>query len=268
MDAYVLTDREFRLFQEKIYELAGINLTPAKKALVAHRLSRRLRHYGLKTYQEYFTIINENLHPKEQQMMVDLLTTNETFFFREIEHFDYLRDKILPSWEPTQTFRMWSAACSSGEEPYSAAMVIDSHKNVKTWEILASDLSTRVLEKAAQGVYPNERMQKIPTEYIKKYCLRGVRSNEGTFMIKKELRNNVRFQQINLNNPPKHLGSFDVIFLRNVLIYFDQPTKKQFVNNLIPYLKKGGHFLCGHAESLQGISTELSSVKPATYIKK
>jgi chemotaxis protein methyltransferase CheR len=199
--------------------------------------------------------------------MVDLLTTNETYFFREPQHFDFLKQEILPAAKPGQTFRVWSAAASIGAEAYTIAMVLADKFGVDgAWEILGTDISNSVLEQARRGHYRLAETEKIPKEYLKKYCLKGKGAQEGTFLIDKRLRQHVSFEQMNLNTEGgKKVGDFDVIFLRNVLIYFDIPTKQRVVGNLIPCMKKGGYLIVGHSESLNGITSALVQVKPTVY---
>ncbi len=263
----VLQENEFKQFRELIYRIAGINMSPAKKPLVTSRLAKRLKHLGLASYGEYFRMITSDNGKAELQMAVDLLTTNETHFFREPKHFDFLRHCILPARKPGKTLRVWSAACSSGEEPYSIAMLLDEVLGHAPWEIVASDLSTRVLEKARTGLYPMERVLEIPSCYLANYCLKGTGSQEGTLLIERKLRERVQFMHYNLTEAPPKMAEFDVIFLRNVMIYFDQETKRQVVSRLLSLLRPGGHFLIGHSETLNGISEQVRLVQPAVYLK-
>lgn len=263
-----ITDQEFALFQRLIYKIAGISLSDAKKVLLVGRLRKRLVHYQLSSFSEYYRLVSAPQHAAELQVMVDLLTTNETYFFREPKHFAFLRDEILPARRPGETFRIWSAASSSGEEAYTMAMVLAEHMRGGSWEVFGSDISTQVLEKARAGLYPLERTEGIPPAFLSKYCMKGVRTQAGKLLISPELRKNVRFDQINLTNPVESwVGDFDVIFLRNVMIYFDVPTKQQVIANLLPRLKRGGYFIIGHSESLNGITQALQSVQPTIYRK-
>ncbi|MDI1276171.1 protein-glutamate O-methyltransferase CheR [Methylobacter sp.] len=265
--AVVLQDKEFALFRELIYSIAGISMSPAKKPLVTSRLAKRLKHYELASYGEYFQLITATDGKAELQIAVDLLTTNETHFFREPKHFDFLRERILPDRKPGKPLRIWSAACSSGEEPYSIAMVLYDVLGNAPWEIVASDLSTRVLEKARGGLYPMERVPEIPRHYLSNYCLKGTGTQEGTLLIERKLRERVQFMQHNLTEAPPKLGEFDAIFLRNVMIYFDQDTKRQVVSRLLSLLRPGGHFLVGHSETLNGITDSMRLVQPSVYLK-
>lgn len=263
-----ITDQEFALFQRLIYKIAGISLNDTKKVLLVGRLSRRLRHYDLLTFSDYYRMLATGNYPEEVQTMVDLLTTNETYFFREPGHFTFLRDTILKQRTSTGLFRVWSAASSTGEEVYTLAMVLAESLPKNQWEVVGSDISTQALGKAAKGHYPLARNEGIPTALMSKYCLKGVRSQAGTFLISPELRQKTRFQQVNLTLPiAADLGEFDVIFLRNVMIYFDMDTKRKVVANLLPRLKRGGYLLVGHAETLNGISTALEIIQPTVYRK-
>ena len=264
-----LTDQEFTLFQRLIYKLAGISLSDAKRVLLAGRLSRRVKQYEFATFTQYYRMLATGEHPDEVQTMVDLLTTNETYFFREPKHFDYLRDEVIARHHRAACFRVWSAASSTGEEVYTLAMLLAESLPDSPWEIVGSDISSRVLEKAASGHYSLARTEGIPPSYMQKYCLKGVRSNEGTFLVAAELRKRTRFCQINLTKPIEaDIGQFDVIFLRNVMIYFDAGTKAKVVNHLLPRLRRGGHLIIGHSETLNGLTIgPLDAVRPTIYRK-
>ena len=259
-----ISEREFHAIRAWIREAAGINLSEQKKALIVGRLAARLRHHGLESYGQYFDLLQSGTQP-EVQIAVDLLTTNETHFFREPKHFDFLREKILPGHPTGRPFRVWSAASSTGEEPYSIAMTLADSLGDAPWEVIASDLSSRVLARAETGHYAIARTKTIPRAYLQRYCLKGVASQEGTFLIDPRLRGRVRFMQANLVAPLPQLREFDVIFLRNVMIYFDTPTKRQVVSRMLPHLAHGGHIIVGHSESLNGVSDAVKSVQPSIY---
>ncbi len=267
MEAQTFSDRGFSQLQALVRDIAGIHLTPAKKAMVCGRLAKRLKHVQLDNYDDYVHFLTSLEGKGEVQAAIDLITTNETYFFREPKHFDFLRERILPSCVSGRTFRVWSAACSSGEEPYSLAMLLAECLPTTPWEIVASDLSTRVLEKAHRGQYSMERASHIPQQYLVNYCLKGIGSQAGTFVVDPALRARVRFTQLNLNSPLPSLGEFDLIMLRNVLIYFDLTVKTQVVKRMLPVLKPGGHFIVGHSESLNGVTGELESIVPSVYRK-
>ena len=263
-----LSDQEFALFQRLIYKIAGISLSDSKKVLLAGRLMRRLKHHRLASFGAYYKLIASEQHPEELQTMVDLLTTNETYFFREPKHFEFLRDELLPRRAAEQTFRVWSAASSSGEEAYSIAMLLADTLGEAPWEIVGSDICTKVLARATTGHYSLERTEGIPPAYMRRFCLKGVREQAGTFLIVPELRQRASFRQINLMQPvDAGIGEFDVIFLRNVMIYFDTPTKAKVVHNLLPRLKPGGHLIIGHSETLNGITDRVMTVRPTIYRK-
>jgi len=265
MQDAALSDREFASFQGLIRQVAGISLAPSKKALVAGRLAKRLKHHGLDSYADYYRLLDAQRD--ERQVAVDLLTTNETYFFREPKHFEFLRDRVLPQHPAERALRVWSAACSSGEEPYSVAMLLAEHLGGRPWEIFASDISTRVLERARHGVYALDSVRGMTTELLHTHCLKGTGSQEGSFAVDPALRRRVSFAQINLNTTLPELGEFDVIFLRNVLIYFEPSTKREVVARLQAKLRRGGYLFVGHSESLNGLADGLQTVVPAVYRK-
>ncbi|NOT10214.1 MAG: protein-glutamate O-methyltransferase CheR [Methylococcaceae bacterium] len=235
--------------------------------MVASRLAKRLLHFGLKTYGQYYQLLNNGQHPHEFQLMINILTTNETYFFREPQHFDYVKDKILKHWRG-DNFRLWSAASSTGEEAYSLGMLLTEQLGSRRWEIFGSDVNTDVLDVARNGVYLMNRLENMDKHYLDTYCLKGVRSQKGYFRVDEKIRNHVQFGQINLKaDLSKNLGFFDVIFLRNVLIYFDKETKQEILRRIIPMLKSGGHFFISHSETLHGLSVDLRMIKPSIYQK-
>lgn len=267
MFQHKITDSEFNSFKEFIYEQAGISLSDQKKSLVISRLSKRLRHYSLSSFEEYFNLVTSSSQQDERQVAIDLLTTNETYFFREPKHFDFLEKEIISQWQGKRTFRVWSAASSTGEEAYSIAMLLDDKIGSRSWDIFGSDISHRVLKTAQQGCYQQNRIDGIPKEYLQKYCLNGMGEYKGSLLIDKKLRQKVTFSPINLKKPLGNLGPFEVIFLRNVLIYFDEQTKKQIIRQLVEKLHPNGYLFIGHSESLKGIDVGLESVVPTVYRK-
>lgn len=262
-----ISEAVFQAIRTWIYQSAGINLSHQKKALVMGRLAPRLRHHGLVDYGEYFELLRGAEHPAELQIAIDLLTTNETYFFREPKHFDFLREKIVAQHPAGRMFRVWSAASSTGEEPYSIAMTLAATLKEGPWEVMASDLSSRVLERARSGHYAMARAKTIPRPYLREYCLKGVGSQEGTFLIEPRIRNRVQFAQVNLVGALPRIGEFDVIFVRNVMIYFDPPTKRAVVERLLPYLGSGGYLIVGHSESMNGMNEVLKPIQPSIYRK-
>lgn len=262
-----LSDKEFKQFQSMIYDIAGISMSAAKKPLVSGRLAKRVKQHGYGSYGDYFRALTKDESRDELQVAVDLLTTNETYFFREPRHFDYLRNHILPQHAGGKPFRVWSAASSSGQEPYSIAMTLADSLGDRAWEVMASDISMRMLEKARSAHYPMAQTKDIPKQYLSSYCLKGVGSQEGTFIVDRSLRSRVNFTQVNLNVKLPKMGEFDLIFLRNVMIYFDIETKRQVVRRILEQLKPGGYLLIGHSESLNGVVDDLKAVMPSVYRK-
>jgi chemotaxis protein methyltransferase CheR len=265
---HTITDAEFGNFQRFIFDAAGITLSSAKKALVSGRLAKRLQARRLGSFTEYFKLLSSGEDADEVQTAVDLLTTNETYFFREPKHFELLRDVARDTAVRGQPFRIWSAASSTGEEAYSMAMVLADALPQQPWEVIGSDISTRVLQRARTGHYPLERTRHIPQHFLKRFCLKGIESQTGTLLVERALRQKVSFTQVNLNAAlPNNLGTFDMIFLRNVMIYFNGDTKRQVVARILATLKRGGHFCIGHSETLNDITDSLEQVAPSIYRK-
>ena len=265
MFQFTITDSEFNSFRTFIYDQSGINLSDEKKTLVTSRLSKRLRHYSLDTFEQYFDLMIASVQSGERQVVIDLLTTNETYFFREPKHFAFLEREVLPQWKGGKTLRVWSAASSTGEEAYSIAMLLDDMLGNHPWEIFGSDISSRVIKTAKKGHYQQSRIDGIPTEFLHKYCLKGVDEQEGTLLIDKKIRQKVSFSSVNLKNPLGNVGSFDIIFLRNVLIYFDMETKRKIIRQLVEKMKPDGYLFIGHSESLKGIHDGLEAIIPTVY---
>ena len=262
-----ITDAEFLQFQRFIMDEAGITLSEAKKALVMGRLSKRLAQHGFDSFGEYFQLLASDRHQGEVQIAVDLLTTNETYFFREIKHFDFLRQQALVARGRDKPYRVWSAASSSGEEAYSIAMVLADCLPSTPWDVLGTDISTRVLQGAAQALYSMQRARHIPKDYLKRFCLKGAGPYEGSLLVDRSLRSRVSFRHLNLNVPLPDLGQFDMIFLRNVMIYFNDETKRQVVARVLSALKPDGFLCVGHSESLNNITQVVASVSPSIYQK-
>ncbi len=264
-----ISDADFARFRSFLFETAGIALGDNKKALVSGRLMKRLNQLNCSSYGEYFALLGRPDSSAEAQMVVDLLTTNETYFFREMAHFDFLRAQAEQARQQRHALRVWSAACASGEEPYSIAMTLDETQKGLPWQILASDISSRMLARCRSGHYPESRASHTPAHYRQQYCLRGTGPHEGTLLVDKSLRQRVDFQQINLNRPlPAGLGEFDVIFLRNVMIYFNGDTKRQVVQRLLLQLRRGGFMMVGHSETLAEHGADLEIVAPSIYRKR
>ncbi len=261
-----ISNAEFAQFQQFIYDTVGINLSESKKALVCGRLGRRLQVCKVDTFGEYFDLLMNGESAAELQNAIDLLTTNETYFFREPKHFEHLHTEAAAA-RPGRPFRVWSAAGSTGEEAYSIAMVLADVLPGRAWEILCSDISARVLARARTGHYRTERLQNLPPEYLNRFCLMGHGPQEGTLLIERRLREKVTFMQVNLNEPLPQVGLFDVIFLRNVLIYFDRETKRRVVGQVLQKLRPGGLLFVGHSESLIDITRDVHMLAPSIFRK-
>ncbi|AFL72387.1 CheR family methyltransferase [Thiocystis violascens] len=266
VEAVPLSEEDFERFRRFIHDRAGISLTPHKRQMVSSRLQRRLRHLGLRSFHAYLEYVSEPSQDRERQHLIDLLTTNETYFYREPAHFEFLLKDILPAYRGSP-MRVWSAACSSGEEVYTLAMVLAEGLGMGDWRILGSDISSRMVEAARQGLYPLERAKRLPTDWLGKYCLKGVRSQAGNLLIDPRLKARVQLEQRNLKRPPADGALFDVVFLRNVLIYFDIPTKQQVIDGLTRAIQPGGYLFISHVESLHSLKTKLEMVRPSVFRK-
>ena len=269
-----ISEREFLRLRDLIYGEAGIWLTHAKTALLVGRLAKRLRHHGLKSIKQYYDLVINS--PEERIQMLDALSTNETRFFREPQHFELLKSVIFPKWAEeaatgrrSHKIRVLSAGCSTGQEPYSLAMVLLDHFPAWEIEIIATDLSTRALEIARTGIWPAAKKDEIPSSYLKIFMLKGFADQAGKMKAGPEVRSVIRFFRMNLNEPAYPLtGKFEMIFCRNVLIYFDQRSRERVVRRLASFLSPDGYFFLGHAESLHAMSDLLRSVIPTVYIGK
>ncbi|OWY29451.1 CheR family methyltransferase [Herbaspirillum robiniae] len=263
-----VSDREMLLFQQLFKQHIGLHLPVSKKALLQSRLGSRMHELGLRQLSQYHALIAADDGGTERQRAIDLITTNETYFFREQSHFDFLGNELLPAWSSVKTLRVWSAASSTGEEAYTLSMLLDHYRPDGSWSVFASDISTRVLSFARRALYPMARGQNIPRQYLKRYCLRGTAEYEGHFLVEGTLRRKVEFAQRNLTDLGAFDdGSFDLIFLRNVIIYFDFPTKVQVVSDVLSRLRPGGYLVVGHSESLHGMNLALEMHSPSIYRK-
>lgn len=263
----LLQRHEFNWIRDYLYKHTGIVLNDSKQALVSGRLDKRLRYHGFGTYSEYFCLLGKPGFEQETMLAIDLLTTNETYFFREHKHFEFIKNQILALHPAGRPLRAWSAASSSGEEAYTLAMVLAEYAATNQWEIIGSDISSRILEKARQGLYPLEAAEKIPQPLLKKYCLKGSNEYDGFFLIDTAIRKHVTFLYANLIVRLPDLGRFDLIFLRNVMIYFDMATKQKLIDRIQQYLNPGGYFFISHSESLNGMACGLKMISPSIYRK-
>jgi chemotaxis protein methyltransferase CheR len=269
-----LHDKTFAALSHLMHEAIGVHFTPAKKPLVASRLAPRIQKLGLPGYEDYLALISQGADTGgsggEFQMAVDLLTTNETYFFREPAHFTLIEQEIART-RPL-SLAVWSAAASFGDEAYSCAMLLADLQQRgqmgSDWRVLGTDISDRVLRSAVEGVYPEDRLRQVAPERLRRHCLRGSGESDGLVQIRPQLRERVRFGQLNLCLPVEDIGPFDIVLLRNVLIYFDTATKAAVVDRVLTQLRPGGLFFIGTAEGRVACSTPLEPVAPGAFRKK
>jgi chemotaxis protein methyltransferase CheR len=262
---------EFRQISELVYKRFGLDLKQGKEALVAARLGKRLRQKGIKSFAEYYRHVLDDSTGEALIELIDSLTTNHTSFMRERAHFEFLERAANEEFREIPTLEIWCAASSTGEEPYSIAMCLSdglthgAENRRRSFRILATDISTRVLAHAQRGVYPAERFKELPDTWRRSYLLRGEGECKGSYKIKPDLASHVEYQRLNLIEPFTHRRRFHVIFCRNVMMYFDKATQQEIVRRLGACLEPGGYLLVGHSESLTGVEHDLKYVRPATY---
>lgn len=270
-----LTDAEFKKFSDLIYQQVGIFMKIEKKELLNARLGKRLRACQLDSFQEYFDFISR---PDQQKLefvaFLDSVSTNFTSFFREVSHFEYLRANVLPELvaqrSSSRDFVFWSSASSSGEEPYTLAMFLNEFSGQNAgfrYKIMATDISTRVLTMAANGVYPVEQTTKVPNDILKKYFQKGLGNSAGKVKVKDDIRRQVAFQRFNLMDEFPWHGEMDVIFCRNVMIYFDRQTQEKLIGKFYNCLNRGGYLFIGHSESIASLKHDFVQVEATTYKK-
>ena len=272
--ALELSDSEFKRISTLVYAKSGINLHQGKKELVKARLGKRLRATGCPSFEAYFDLLRDEQGGLELVRMLDALTTNKTSFFREKNHFDFLEQVVFPAILKRNRnkvkIRCWSAGCSSGEEPYSLAISISEFfRSVPELDakILATDLSTVILAKAAKGVYAEAKVEGIPVTLLRRYFRKGFGKRDGYYQVKDNLKGMVTFRYHNLMEPASFLETFDLIMCRNVMIYFDKATQHNLVSGFYEHLGRGGYLFVGHAESLTGIEHSFTYVQPTLYRK-
>jgi chemotaxis protein methyltransferase CheR len=265
-----LTAREFDQFRKLAYDTAGIDLQAGKEQLVSARLSKKLRELKLRSYEEYYQFVTGDKTGDALVSLIDALTTNHTSFFREMVHFEFLRQTVLPELKSRDRVSIWCAASSTGEEPYSIAFSVLEELGMSALprlNILATDISTKVLATAKKGIYPGERFRDFPAQQLRQYLLRGEGNWKNWYQVRKEVRAAIRFERLNLMEDFTHPAAYPIIFCRNVMIYFDRPTQEGVVRRLAQFLEPGGYLLIGHAESLNGLNQPLQFVRPAVYRK-
>ncbi|HEY1577033.1 MAG TPA: protein-glutamate O-methyltransferase CheR [Terracidiphilus sp.] len=267
-----LSRKDFSAVSALAREHSGIEFGPGKEQLVAARLGKLMRRLGYSSFHEYSEHLRTDPTGNAVAQLVDALTTNHTSFFREHAHFDFLVERILPEWNGKHRRRIWSAACSTGEEPYTIALTarefLGTLDGAILPSILASDISSRVLETARKGIYPADRIQPKLAPWLGKHLLRGEGQWNGWYRMRPEIMTMVEFRRINLIAAFPAIGSFDVIFCRNVMIYFSHDTQQQLVNRLAMCLEPGGYLFVGHSESLTGTRHNLEHIQPAIYRRR
>lgn len=271
-----LSSRDFRRFRALIYEKCGISLHEGKKELVCARLGKRLRETGFTDFRSYYKYVTAEDGSDELVRMLDAISTNKTSFFREGKHFDFLKQEVFPGYEVGNNgsgwprLRFWSAACSTGEEPYSLAMWLLEHFGQRLRagvKILATDISTKVLTQAERGIYPADRLENIEGAMVRRYFQKGYARQEGYFRVKASIREMVEFKRLNLIEPFPFKEAFNLILCRNVMIYFDKSTQQSLVDKLYACLAGGGYLLIGHSETLTGIEHGFRYIQPSVYQK-
>ena len=266
-----LTAKEFAAISSLAREEFGLELGAGKEQLVAARIGKVARKQGFRTFRDYYDHVRADGTGHALVQLIDALATNHTSFFREQAHFDFLVREILPERRGQEPMLIWSAASSTGEEPYSIALTAREYLGVDSDalpRILATDISTRVLETARQGIYAAERFQGGPAPWLRKHLLRGEGKWKGYYRMRPEVLEMVTFRRLNLIEPLPEVGPFRVIFCRNVMIYFSRETQEQVVNRLASRLEPGGFLLVGHSEGLTGIRHNLQQIQPAVYRKR
>jgi len=269
-----ISARAFRTLVEVVHSYCGIALGPDKQNLVANRLRKRLMVLGLQTYDDYCDLLAADSTGTEIESLIDLITTNHTLFFREPEHFRFLSERVLPLLGPAMTrsgkpVRMWSAACSSGEEPYTMAiMAAETQRREGSfqWRLLGSDISRAMVAASTRAVYSASSLSGVPADLLHRHFLRGVRSQDGYVRVDSELQRQVRFDRINLLDAVYPVGELQhVIFCRNVMIYFDEESRAKVVKQLVRHLMPGGYLFVGYSESLGGLAHGLEAVSHGVY---
>jgi chemotaxis protein methyltransferase CheR len=273
----VLTEEDYTRIAQLIYEHSRIHLGEGKRELMASRLGKRLRATGCTTYAAYCALLSGLQGAEEINNLVDAISTNHTFFFRERQHFDFLEQTVLPDFHKNPQFRgdgcfrCWSAAASTGEEPYSIAVVLAMHGDKNPgfrWEMECSDISRTAMDAAKSGIYPEARLDDVPPDLKKRFFQRGVGSQVGRYRVKAELRNQMNWYLMNLFQDVYPFDrKFQVVFCRNVMIYFDKTSQEHLVQRISRLLVPGGYLKVGHSESLSGIRHGLQTVRPAVYRK-
>lgn len=270
-----LSDKDFDDFSKFIYSEYGIKMPPIKRVMLQGRLLKRIRELQMNSFSEYKQyFFSQEGQQNELLHFLNVVTTNKTDFFREPIHFNFMNEVILPQKKMQKTgelFRVWSAGCSSGEEPYTIAIVLNEFQQTNPtfkFEITGTDISTQVLEKASQGIYPAQKIEGVPMNILKKYFLKSKNPTNPTVKVGSILQRNITLSYLNLMENFSHPVSFDLIFCRNVMIYFDRETQERVIRKICTFLKPDGYFFIGHSESISGMDLQLEHIKPTIFRKK
>lgn len=274
-----LAEADFRRLAGFIERELGIRMPDTKRIMLESRLQKRLRRFGFDSYKKYVDyVFSAEGRDLELINMIDAVTTNKTDFFREADHFDYLVEKIVPAAEAkdgagiARPFAVWSAGCSTGEEPYTIAMVLEEVRATKprfSYHVFASDLSTQVLDKARAAVYDEAKAKVVPLSLKKKFMLRSKDAGKSLVRMKPEIRARVSFDRINFMDERYPISeAFDVVFCRNVIIYFERPVQESILRKLCTHIRPGGWLILGHSETLTGMEMPLKSVAPTIYERR
>jgi len=269
-----LSSGDFQRLSEFIYKQCGIKLTDTKRVLLESRLQKRLAQLNLTSFQDYYQfVISPAGRTEELVHMIDAVATNKTDFFREPVHFHFMQSDILPAFaqqSASRVFKVWSSACSSGEEPYTIAMVLEEFRQFHRFDyrITATDISTKILEKAIQAIYPERTIMDVSMELRRKYMMRSKDKTNTTVRMAPEIRQKVQFKRLNLMDASLDVDrDFDIVFCRNVLIYFDRKTQEEVVRKLIDHLKPGGYLFIGHSESIYHMQLPVVQIRPTIFQK-
>lgn len=269
-----MSSDDFDSLSEFVFEQSGIKMPPVKKVMLQSRLQKRLRELNITSFKEYTEFVFSDVGQKNEIIhMLDVVSTNKTDFFREPVHFDYLNSQVLPEFtskdQLNYNFKVWSAGCSSGEEPYTIAMTLNEFKNNNSkfdYSIIGTDISTAILQNAVTAVYKEERIENIPLELKRKYFLKSKDREKKTVRVIKDLRKKITYNRLNFMSDVYNMPeTYDVIFCRNVLIYFNRDTQERVINKLCYKLKSGGYLFIGHSESILGMNLPLEQIKPTIF---
>jgi len=269
---YVISDKDFALFSKLVYDKTGINLAQGnKKQLLQSRVNKVLRARNIQSYNDYYHIVRDDTTGRELEDFINLISTNVTHFFREEKHFEFMRTQWYPNFDfkHSSSVKIWCSASSTGEEPYTIAITMNELVGDRyPYEIFASDIDTKCLQRAAKAVYPISSVEKMDKNLVKKYFQEGKNEAKGYVKVKDSLKKHVKYSRVNLIEPFRLPTTYDIVFCRNVMIYFDTPTKSNIVHKFFDVMNQGAYLMIGHSESLNGFKHPFKYIQPATYRKE